>query len=477
MILGLGTGLLFAGLVTLLASIRFTRKGEGRRCGKCDYDLAGMTVQTRRCPECGARLGARNIINNHEADRLHAARPLIRLLGGVTTCVGVVMLLVVLDGSSSRIPYTPNWYLLKIDLPRGIKSENQSVMIEIMDRLNAGELTASQSTEAARTIIGESSHLKPRQYLSQSGSYGNELLHALMKNGVITVADLSASPVFRGEWSIRPRPSAWKGQFRWGLKWNSNYIFAMPLPQTQGMNTILEIDKVRLDGQEASTSVTQNRLKTPLFAHMNEVMFLPGGKNDHESNPVAPGTHELEVEGLIRWMDMIDGVETEVAQSPITISGQIVVEEHDATYPEFSRSPEHSSTLVAELADHSYLTRDGRLHLAIGEDCPATLHHRARVQLRLDAVNVQNINRFHMDESNTSSFRRTQVRNRNRISHRLQYGRVPDPAIRRIPDIGTMVTVRLTPEFNLQEWYDAGGTENDIFLDLPLEFEVPVVDP
>ncbi len=82
-----------------------------------------------------------------------------------------------------------------------------------------------------------------------------------------------------------------------------------------------------------------------------------------------------------------------------------------------------------------------------------------------------------MDESNTSSFRRTQVRNRNQISHRLQYGRISGDAIRRVPNIGSMVTVRLTPEFNLQEWYDAGGTENDIFLDRPLEFEVPVVDP
>ena len=128
MLTAYGAGLLFVGFIFLLVSIRYRLRGEGQRCRTCDYDLAGINTEDGRCPECGTRLNPRTIVDTDRADILHRARPIFRILGVLAAITGIGLLLGALYNWPGRYEHTPTWFLLNVDLPAAMSSENQLVM-------------------------------------------------------------------------------------------------------------------------------------------------------------------------------------------------------------------------------------------------------------------------------------------------------------------------------------------------------------
>ncbi|MCH2161366.1 MAG: hypothetical protein MK085_05785 [Phycisphaerales bacterium] len=472
MIIGLGAGFLFIGLVTLLASIRFIRPGAGQRCRKCDYDLSGMTIDTRRCPECGKSLGPRDVIQTTGADSMKQARPVFRVLGSVATLVGVILLLVALEGSPRRLPWTPTWYLLQFDLPAAVPQQDSAVMQELLDRMNAGELAPEDHRAAAITIIEGSSGNTPQAFITGMGSYGNEILYPLIKSGQLTSTDLARSHWIAGRLLITPETAVEAGGYRWGMQLQSSYVFATPATPTMPRHDV-HIKEVLLDGTLTDQPPFTLTSERGLYSR-NAIGHYGQWGNDPVENPAEPGQRELVVRGEFAWSDH-DGTSWQAgARQPFEVSALLPVRDETAPSPVFTTQPAMIEELRGELEANSHLAPDGVLTLGISKPVSASLLHEAKITLGLDLVPLFTFSRMLASRFSDPSLLHARDEERGVVVFEIQRLRVPASQRDRIPEVGSTVTIQLTPGFDLQKWYGMGGDEDNFFLAAPLEIEVQV---
>ena len=472
MTFGLGAGLLFIGLVTLLASVRFVRSGSERRCRECDYDLTGMTPDTRRCPECGNRLGPRDVIQSSGADALRQARPVFRVLGSIAALVGAGFLLTALEASPRRLPWTPTWYLVRFDLPGAVRRQDPKVMAELLDRMHANTLDSETHRAAARTIIKGSQSMQPGTVMSGFGSYGHEILHPLIEEGQLTSVDLAESLAIPGQLSINPADAVDVGAYRWGLQLASNYTFSAPFPPNL-LRYDVRITEILIDGlptEHPPFTLTRNR---QLFSE-NMVSFHGTWGNDPTINPIEPGLHELTVRGEYAWSDHTGTSWREGARQPFEVNAPVSIRSEPAPRPPFMSDAKAIADIRDELEAHSFIDPDGTLTLGISQPITASLLHDGRIKLGLDLVDLMSPTRMLAARFSDPAIHHSRKDDRGGVIFDLQRMVVPRAQRDRIPEVGSTVTIWMEPAFDLQSWYSMGGDGETPFLDAGFEIEVPV---
>lgn len=472
MTFGLGAGLLFIGLVTLLASVRFVRSGSERRCRRCDYDLTGMTGDTRRCPECGSGLGPRDVIQSSGPDALRQARPVFRVLGSISALAGVTFLLVALEASPRRLPWTPTWYLVRFDLPGAVKRQDPKVMAELLDRMHANALDPETHLAAARSIIKGSQAMQPGTVMSGFGSYGHEILYPLIEGGQLTSVDLAESLAIPGQLSINPADAVDVGAYRWGMKLASNYTFSAPFPPNL-LRYDVRITEVLLDGAPTDHPpfvLTRNQQ----LSSENMVSFFGTWGNDPAIDPVEPGLHELTVRGEYAWSDHTGTSWREGARQPFEVSARVPIRSEPPPRPAFVSDAKVVADIRAELEAHSFIDPDGTVTLGISQPIIASLLHDGRITLGLDLVDLRTPTRMLAARFSDPAIHHSRKDERGGVIFDLQRMLVPRAQRDRIPEVGSTVTIRMEPAFDLQSWYSMGGDGETPFLDATFEIKVPV---
>ena len=348
MLLAYGVGLLFVGFILLLASIRFRRRGVGRRCRTCDYDLAGIDTEDARCPECGTRLNPLTIIDTDRADILHRARPIFRIVGVLAAITGIGLLLVVLYRWPGRYEHTPSWFLVNVDLPAAMSSENQLVMDELIRRRANGELSDSDAVAAGQIIIDGIPELVPAQFLI-NGSFGNHFLHPLIEAKLITAEDLAGSQALAGSVEIDIREPVEAGKVNSVITWESSNIFV--LPAVKGMPQVsLERTEILIDGNPISNKTIRPYGFSDAIISTHEIRTLSNYRGD-----VEPGKHTLTIRGNILWFNVPDLDAPVVARTPYEDTVSFTVLAEDLPDPQFLHDREKVKSLEDALNAHSYI--------------------------------------------------------------------------------------------------------------------------
>ena len=462
MFLAYGAGILFIGFVLLLASLQLRRKGEGLRCRNCDYDLAGIDTTDARCPECGTRLNARTIINTDRADILHRARPIFRVLGSLAVVAGVVLLLVALYRWPGRYPYTPSWFLVGVDLPTAFSNNNQRVIDELIRRRTSGNLSNADAVAAGRIIIDSTSGITPQQYLTGTGSFGNQFLHPLIEKKLLTVGDLARSHSMAGQIRIKVSPFIKGGILNTSIIWKSNYLFG--LPETSGMPRVgIERTDVLVDGEPLEGySNFRNYGKHQAINHIHTERFL--SLTDDE---IPPGEHTLTILGNVIWFESPDPDAPIAARTPFEVSINVVVPEEDLPEIEFLSDREYADTVTEAIGTHSYVTPTGTAVLMVEEPLDEDVVIMFDAQVKIDGNWVEAFyglvkGEYIVFDSEENNMVKT---------HLLWNITVPKGL-----DLtkASTVQIRLVPKFNKTLWYQRGFSPDQRFLDQVIELALPV---
>ena len=463
MLLAYGAGILFIGFVLLLGSLRLRHQGMGMRCRSCDYDLEGINTDDARCPECGTRLNARTIVNTNRADFLHRARPIFRILGVLAVCSGIALLLGALYSWPGRYERTPTWFLLSVDLPAAVGTENQLLMDELIRRRISGELSDTDAVSAGKIIIDGTSEITPKQYLSGTGSFGNHFLHPLIETKLITSSHLARSNSMAGQIRIKVSPFIKGGRLNTSIYWKTNYLYGLSqidgMPQISLERTALLIDGEPLEGE----SKVRPYGKHEAINHIQTERFLALTNDD-----VPPGERTITFRGNVLWFDTSGKDATIAARTPFEEIITVTIPREDLPDIEFLNDREYADTVTEALEKHSYVTTSGSATLLVEEPLDEDVVLMFDVQTKV----AENWEKSYWARV-TGGTEMVFVPGENAPVNTTVLWNITLPKNLDLTN-ATSVRIRLIPDFNKRSWYHNNHSPDQRFLDEVIELDLPV---
>lgn len=130
-----------ATLLTLVLGLRGRRIDNHPLCRRCGFDLFGLTLQDRRCSECGAKLQGSSAVRWGRRRKLRwivvlAAAVLVLQISFFGIAVYVTARHIDPNGRK------PTWWLIR---ETNVKSTRSAALAELTKRLKAGTLTSQQA--------------------------------------------------------------------------------------------------------------------------------------------------------------------------------------------------------------------------------------------------------------------------------------------------------------------------------------------